>query len=159
MELVLPEGTMTWKNRGSQSTLDIFFLSKEIEDAVTCCQPADELEASSDHILIHTQLSIQSGLEETIVPNRQWKRANWNEVNKTLNAEPVTLSAKYSDLNSRQTIDHGESLITSIIQKVIRDTIPNANPSRFAKPYWTYQCSEAAKETQKARRKCKKSWL
>ncbi|KAI0991993.1 hypothetical protein K3495_g16193, partial [Podosphaera aphanis] len=48
MELALPEGTITWENRGSQSTLDLVFLSKELEDSVTTCQPANELEASSD---------------------------------------------------------------------------------------------------------------
>ncbi|KAI1003132.1 hypothetical protein K3495_g5078 [Podosphaera aphanis] len=71
MELVLPEGTITWSNRGSQSTLDLVFLSQELEDPVTICQPASELEASSDHIPISTQLSIQPNIEEEQKPPPQ----------------------------------------------------------------------------------------
>ncbi|KHJ32561.1 hypothetical protein EV44_g4324 [Erysiphe necator] len=59
MELVLPEGTITWSNRGSQSTLDLIFIFKELEDSVTRCELAKELEASSDHIPITTQLTIK----------------------------------------------------------------------------------------------------
>ena len=58
MELVFPEGTITWNNRGSQSTLNLVFLSKELEEEVKTCQLDSNIEASSDHILISSQISI-----------------------------------------------------------------------------------------------------
>lgn len=91
-----------------------------------------------------------------MVPCCQRKKQNWDEVNKLLHAELLTLRAKHSDLESRQAIDYRVTLVTSIIQKLISNTIPNANPSRYAKTYWTYQCSEAVKNARRARREWKK---
>lgn len=156
MKLVLPEETITWSKRGSQSTLDLIFLSKELEDAVICCQPASELEASSDHIPITTQLSIQSPLKEEPVPYRQWKKANWEEFNKRLETGLIEMRANHEILDSRQIIDYRVTCTTETIQKIISQTMPYARPSRFAKPYWTTQRSEAVKETRKAWRKWKK---
>lgn len=59
MELILPEGTVTWKNKGNQSTIDLVFLSKELEDTVIGYHIAEELEASSDHLPVFTELRIQ----------------------------------------------------------------------------------------------------
>ncbi|KAI0991245.1 hypothetical protein K3495_g16942, partial [Podosphaera aphanis] len=164
MELALPEGTITWSNRGSKSTLDLVFLSKKLEDSVKSCQPDSELEASSDHIPISTQLSIQPNISEEPVPRPQWKKADWNEVNKRLSAKLLDLRADNFPLNTRQAIDQRVATITKAIQKTVEETIPKAKPSRFAKPYWNTQCSEAVKDTRKARRKWKKlsteeSWI
>ncbi|KAI0991034.1 hypothetical protein K3495_g17153, partial [Podosphaera aphanis] len=155
MELVLPEGTITWSNRGSQSTLDLVFLSKELEDLVTICQPASELEASSDHIPISTQLSIQPNIEEEQKPPPQWKKADWNKVNTKLAAKLLEVKRGNFPLDSKEEIDQRVSLITKAIQKTIQETIPMAKPSKFAKPYWTRQCSEVVRETRKARRNWK----
>ena len=164
MELVLPEGTITWSNRGSQSTLDLIFLSKELEDLVTNCQPASELEASSDHIPISTQLTIQPNIEDEPKLSPQWKKADWDEFNKLLAIKLLELKAEDLCLDSQEAVDQRVTSITNVIQKIIQETIPKAKPSKFAKPYWTDQCSEAVKETRKARRNWKRlgteeSWI
>lgn len=56
MELILPKGTSIWKSIGSQSTLDLNFLSMALEDTVMRCHTAESLDASSDHIPINTTL-------------------------------------------------------------------------------------------------------
>ncbi|KAI0995171.1 hypothetical protein K3495_g13010, partial [Podosphaera aphanis] len=76
IELILPEGTITWSNRGSQSTLDLTFVSKDLEDKIAECQPANELEASSDHIPICTGILIQPEAKEEQAPRPQWKKAD-----------------------------------------------------------------------------------
>lgn len=164
MELVLPEGTVTWSNRGSQSTLDLVFLSKDLEEFVTFCQPANELEASSDHIPIWTQLSIRPKVIEEPEPRPQWKKANWDKFNKILVARLIELRNEEFYLDSRQAIDQRVLSITAAIQATIKETVPIAKPSKFSKPYWTTQCSEAVKATRKARRNWKRlgtdeSWI
>lgn len=164
MELVLPEGTITWSNRGSQSTLDLVFLSKELEGLVATCQPACELEASSDHIPISTQLIVQASSEDEVKPCPQWKKADWDEFNVRLDAKLMELKEYNFDLDSHEAIDQRVSSITKTIQKIIQEIIPIAKPSKFAKPYWTNQCSEAVKDTRKARRKwqslgTEESWI
>ncbi|KAI1003131.1 hypothetical protein K3495_g5077 [Podosphaera aphanis] len=57
-----------------------------------------------------------------------------------------------SSLDSKEEIDQRVFLITKAIQKVIQETIPTAKPSKFAKPYWTSQCTDVVRETRKARR-------
>ena len=37
MGLIPLEGTFTWKIRGSQSTFDLTFISKELEDTIIAC--------------------------------------------------------------------------------------------------------------------------
>ncbi|KAI1003707.1 hypothetical protein K3495_g4497 [Podosphaera aphanis] len=164
MELALPERTITWNNRGSEGTFDIVFLSKELEDSVISRQPDSELEASSDHIPISTQLSIQPNISEEPEPRPRWKKADSNEVNKRFSAKLLDLRAEYIPLNNRRAIDQRVVTITKAIQKTVEGTIPKAKPSRFAKSYWNAQCSEAVKDTRKARRKWKKlsteeSWI
>ncbi|KAI1002563.1 hypothetical protein K3495_g5635 [Podosphaera aphanis] len=164
MEQALPDGTITWKNSGSESTLGLVFLSKELKDSVISCQPDSELEASSDHIPMSKQFSIQPKISEEPEPRSQWKKADWNEVNKRLSAELLDLRAENIPLNSRQAIDQRVATITKAIQKMVEETIPKTKPSGFAKPYWNAQCSEAVKDTRKARRQWKnlgteQSWI
>ncbi|KAI1001176.1 hypothetical protein K3495_g7023 [Podosphaera aphanis] len=164
MELALPEGTITWNNRGSQSTLDLVFISKDLEGSIITCQPDTKLEASSDHIPISMLLSIQTHVKEDPGPCTQWKKADWDVVNKRLTAKLSEMRAKNSVLDSRQAIDQRVTSITKVIQNIVKESIPIARPSQYAKPYWTTQCSEAVKNTRKARRRWKhlgteESWV
>ncbi|KAI0995875.1 hypothetical protein K3495_g12307 [Podosphaera aphanis] len=80
MELILPKGTITWKSRGSQSTLDLIFVSKPLEEMVVKCQTSTELEASSDHIPVQTELLIEILRKAEEEPRPQWKKAKWDIV-------------------------------------------------------------------------------
>ena len=60
MEFILPKGTIIWMSRGSRSTLDLTFVSKEFDGTILECQPANELEVSSDHIPIQTKLNLKA---------------------------------------------------------------------------------------------------
>ncbi|KAI0999743.1 hypothetical protein K3495_g8454 [Podosphaera aphanis] len=158
MELIFPEGTITWSNKGSQSKPDLTFVSKNLEDTVTKCLPANELEASSDHIPICPEILIQPEVQEEQAARLQWKKANWEAVDRSLAAELRLLERESHSLNSRETIDQRVVSITEIIQVTIKETIPRARPSSFAKPYWTSECSKAVKDTRKAR-KSGKVWV
>ncbi|KAI0998157.1 hypothetical protein K3495_g10034 [Podosphaera aphanis] len=155
LELILPEGTITWSNRGSQSTLDLTFVSKNLEDTVTKCLPANELEASSDHIPICTEMLIQPEVQKEQAARPQWKKADWEAVNRSLAAKLRLLERERHSLNSPETIDQRVISITEITQVTIKETIPGARPSSLAKPYWTSESSKAVKDTRKARRKWK----
>lgn len=91
MELILPEGLITWKSRGSQSTLDLAFVSKELEDNVMKCHQAEELESSSDHIPICTELNIEPPKKSKAPPRPQWKRADWDTINQMLDRRLRTI--------------------------------------------------------------------
>ncbi|KAI0995164.1 hypothetical protein K3495_g13016 [Podosphaera aphanis] len=42
---------------------------------------------------------------------------------------------------------------TEAIQNLITELIPKAKPSKYAKPYWTKECSQVVKDARKARRR------
>ncbi|KAI1004864.1 hypothetical protein K3495_g3359 [Podosphaera aphanis] len=102
-------------------------------------------------VCLSQQLSIQPNIEEEQKPP-QWKKANWNKVNTKLAAKLIELKRGNSSLDSKEEIDQRVFSITKAIQKVIQETIPTAKPSKFAKPYWTSQCTDVVKETRKAKR-------
>uniref|UniRef100_A0A9Q8L8Q9 Endonuclease/exonuclease/phosphatase domain-containing protein n=1 Tax=Passalora fulva TaxID=5499 RepID=A0A9Q8L8Q9_PASFU len=70
MALVTPKGTETWKARTSASTIDLCFLSRELEERLVQCRPNYALEASSDHIPIQTTLGVKAIEEPANEPRR-----------------------------------------------------------------------------------------
>ena len=55
-------------------------------------------------------------------------------------------------LNTQQAIDQRAAQLTTAIQDTVREHIPLAKPSQFAKGYWTEACTQAVREARKARR-------
>lgn len=164
MELILPEGTVTWMRRGSKSTLDLAFVSKELEDSILECHPADELEASSDHIPILTKLRIKPPTQKTEEPRTQWKKADWEKVNQRLSTKLEELTRSRTPLSTTEAIDQRVAKITRIIHQTAEELIPKVKPSTYAKPYWTTECSRLVKEARKARRRwttegSEESWI
>ncbi|KAI1005378.1 hypothetical protein K3495_g2839 [Podosphaera aphanis] len=164
IELILPISTITWKSRGSQSTLDLSFDSKALENKVIECQPADDLEASSDHIPISTQLHLKPAIEAIRQARPQWKKADWDEVNKRLALQLLEKVGDNNQLKNREAIDRRLDTITNTVKDVVKTLIPRTKPSEFSIPYWTKECSEAVKQARKARRywtqfKTEGSWI
>ncbi|KAI0998166.1 hypothetical protein K3495_g10025 [Podosphaera aphanis] len=152
MELILPKGTITWKNRGFLSTLDLVFLSKESVNTVLECSPADELEASSDHIPLCTKLRIEPAGQTEAEPRPQWKKADWERINQILTAKLEDLTHRGDNLSSPEAIDQQTEAITKAVQETVEELVPKAKPSKFALSYWTKECSRVFREARKARR-------
>ena len=56
MELGLPEGSITWQNRGFQSAIDLVFLTKGAYKAMSKCGVREDLDLGSDHLPVVTEL-------------------------------------------------------------------------------------------------------
>lgn len=74
MALALCRGLVMWKSRGSQSTLDLFFVSESLEKTVVQCNTADELESSSEHLPLLIELRIILPKDPDPTPNRNGRR-------------------------------------------------------------------------------------
>ncbi len=79
MELTLPENSITWQARKSQSTIDLVFTSTIVRNLIQSCQTRQDLQHGSDHIPIVTEIEVDM---QDIVPRkrRAWKTAKANEV-------------------------------------------------------------------------------
>ncbi|KAI1005137.1 hypothetical protein K3495_g3081 [Podosphaera aphanis] len=79
--------------------------------------------------------------------------ADWEVVNKRL-AENLMVTIKIdSQLLTIRDIDQRVVDITVAIQKTVDEVIPKEKPSRYAKPYWTKECTRLIKEARRARRR------
>ena len=84
MELILPQGTVTWRSGNSMSTLDLTFATSGIAEQTLQCQPCEELDSDSDHIPIITSIetSVPQQTERPAQP--QWRKADWEKVRECL---------------------------------------------------------------------------
>ena len=143
--LILLKGLITRRSRGSQSTLDLSSMSNSLVNSVTAWKPAVDPEASSDHIPFITQIQVESITQVQQQPRPQWKKADWEEVNRRLALKLSRLSTNRLELNFSDSVYQRLSAIT----QAIKEAIPTTRLSTFAKPYWTKECSEALKEARK----------
>lgn len=152
MKLILPKGKITWMSRGIQSTLDLVFVSQELEGSILECRPANELEASSDHVPICTKLNLKAVEEVKRSPRLQWKGVDWEKTNARLAWKLREIRCGTDQPNSQDAIDEQTIAITQAIQETMKETISKCRPSPSAKLYWTKEYSEAVKDARRARR-------
>jgi hypothetical protein len=162
LQLILPQGTVTWRSGNSMSTLHLSFATSGITEQVLQCQLCEELDSDSDHVPIITSI-------ETLVPQQtecpaqpQWRKANWEKVCKRLKHRLEGLNQEHlndfggSDkrqANDLEALDKRVVLLQTVIQDTVRDTIPLANPSRWVRTGWSDECTETVKRARRARRK------
>ena len=86
LALVTPRGTTTWRARGSQSTIDLIFLSQQIETRMTKCIPRLDLAQSSDHIPMELTLDIRP--QHYVPPRRRcWKKLDIERLQRALDGK------------------------------------------------------------------------
>lgn len=162
MELILPQGTVTWRSGGSMSTLDLAFATPRIAEQVLRCQPCEELDSDSDHVPIITSI-------ETTVPQQverpaqpQWRKADWKKVRECLIHRLEGLNQDHRSelgdserrhVNELEALDERVTQLQKVIQDTISDTIPLARPFRWARTGWSDDCTESVKRARRARRK------
>ena len=73
--LALPRGTITRDYQGSQTTIDLSFVTDSLANRIMSCGVDEEMENSSDHLPIKTILNLETQKE----PERSWRR-NWKAI-------------------------------------------------------------------------------
>ncbi|KAI0990708.1 hypothetical protein K3495_g17479, partial [Podosphaera aphanis] len=73
-------------------------------------------------------------------------------INQILTAKLEDLTRRGDNLSSLEAIDQQTDAITKAVQETVEELVPKAKPSKFAKPYWTKECSQVVREARKARR-------
>ena len=78
MELGLPQGSVTWRSRGTQSAIDLSFFIENVYRAMASCKVELELDFGSDHLPV--QIEMEWAWEE-LEPRRKrsWKRVEIKE--------------------------------------------------------------------------------
>ena len=151
MTLGLPEGTVTWRDRGSQSAIDLSFLTRGAYEALLGCEAEPDLSYGSDHIPV--QIRLEWTWEEFVQRKRRaWKRAGLEETRKDIQAQTDILARILGrlPLDINENLDTYTQLLIKALREIADSTIPNAKPFEGSKPYWNAACERVTKASGKA---------
>ena len=69
IDLALPEDSVTWRARGSESTIDLIFTTPRLIEAVISCKVRPDLQTGSDYLPVYIELDLTT--EETPAVSRR----------------------------------------------------------------------------------------
>lgn len=143
MELGLPEKVITWQNRGSQSAIDLIFLTGRAHDALVKCGIREDLDMGSDHLPIITELEWNWN-ECQIRQRRAWKRIEIEATKQEIqgHARVLNIVMERYLVNTEEAIDLCVEKLITALQEIIEETIPYKEPYEGAKSYWNLACSK-----------------
>lgn len=145
LELTTPEGTVTWKARGTHSTIDLTFVTSTLENRVLRCDTREDLAQLSDHFPVELTLDLQT---KKFAPERKrnWKKLNESKLLDFLDGKSI----QTMDLTTRQRIDIAVSETTRILTEAIETSVPWTNRSQFGNSFWTTECADAVRDSKRA---------
>ena len=153
MEIGLPEGSVTWQGRGSQSAIDLSFLSPGVHNALLRCGIQKELDFGSDHLPILTELEWDC---QPANPRRRraWRRAELQETREDIEAQADILNAvmRRHQLETKEDIEAYADKLVVTLQEIADNTIPDTAPFAGSKSYWNAACERTTKAAKKALR-------
>lgn len=144
LQLATPKGTITWRARGTQSTIDLSFLSQTLETRLTKCLPRPDLTQLSDHIPIETTLSIHPQLF-VADRKRSWKKMDVERLREELKDKVPNLP-----VNTDEQIDARICELTRAITDAVDKSTPWARVGTVSKDYWTEECDVTTREARRA---------
>ena len=147
MSLLNPKGTITWRERGSETTIDLAFGSRGVAGAVTSCSTREDLRHGSDHIPVQTTLDWAYDETPSPAPRRAWKTVDSDNV--TAKARAVASQIPLGTLTTADQIDSFVGEIMAALDEVIKETVPMEKPSKRAKTYWNEACTKATDTAKK----------
>jgi ribonuclease HI len=133
---LLPRGTKTWQNRGTESTIDIILASTELAEDRLICQisPTDH---GSDHRAIQTTFDIEAPIRTT-TSRLLFKNAPWKEI-KT----QVATALQYIPVGGP--VQWQTDRLMEAVTEAIYALTPRAKPSLYAKRWWTMDLTKLRK--------------
>jgi exonuclease III len=142
LELATPQGTVTWRSRGTHSTIDLTFVSETLASKIIKCQPRLDIAQSSDHLPIETTINIRP--QTFVNPRRRcWKKLDVERLRETLDRSVI----QNGPLDTNTQIDTRIHELTQTVTNAIEECVPWAHPSNHANEYWSEECAEAVHRT------------
>ncbi len=129
LQLILPSGTITYRARSVETTLDLVFVSQNLENSQIACDVANDMDNDSDHLPVRTVLNLSVAPKE-IKQARIWDKMNEELLLRILRSElPIPHTSE-----SRDEIDHTATLISIALQKAIEAAVPLSKESPRSVP-------------------------
>jgi len=148
LQLLLPPGTITYRARAAESTLDLTFVSQGLESTQQMCQVASEMDNDSDHLPVRTVLDLNLTPKE-VRQSRLWDKMDEALLLRMLRSE---LSIPHYP-DSKDEIDHTTTLISKALQKAIEAAVPLSRGCSRSVTGWNQECKDVQMECKRLRRR------
>ncbi|KAI3054438.1 hypothetical protein CBS147353_11440 [Aspergillus niger] len=148
LALLYEAGTVTFRSRGSESTIDLSLATPRLKDSLIRYLPRDDLDHDSDHIPLETILAKPTH-ERTLPEKWNWELADQERLHRVLAQNVPELTT----LNTEQDIDNAIKAIVSAILVAVKESTPKVRVSPRSLPGWTRECKEAQQLARRLRRR------
>jgi len=148
LQLLLPPGTITYRARAAESTLNLVFVSQSLKSTQIMCHVAPEMNNDSDHLPVRTVLDVN------LIPREFRQSRLWNKMNEALLLRVIhsELPIPHS-LNSKDDIDHTTALINGAFQMAIEASVPLSRGCPRSVTGWSQECKDIQLECKRLRRR------
>lgn len=147
LSLLLPEGTITREQNTQRTTIDLVWATERLAEHLRRCGVRPDLHQGSDHLPIATELDLEVTDNREKKPRKSWKQLNQEKLQEKLRIYmPYTRSMRNTD-----EIDTFAETLISAIQRAAEEATPNARITKYSKPFWTLDCSEAVRQARSKR--------
>ena len=175
LELVLPQGEITWARNHVKSTIDLIFATSIVSRDVISCRTRPELGTGKDHYPIFTTVNLRvektaqierfalkrldkAGFLGTLLADLKQRRFLPNDI--TLKDDGSIDNPR--DVQRERLSDHGEiedavKGLTQSITQAMEKHCPKAKPSKFERRGWSHKCTELVRKQRRARRQATRS--
>ncbi len=119
LELVTPRGMTTWRARGTESTIDLTFISQTLVTRLQKCVTRHDLAQLSDHIPIETSINLYVQQQDVTQRKRSWKKMDGEKLITALQGQVVD-----SPIHTNLQIDTRIYEITQALQNAIEASTP-----------------------------------
>ena len=120
--LALPRGTITRDYQGSQTTIDLLFVTDLLANRIMSCGVDEEIENSSDHLPIKTILNLEIQKEPERPRRRNWKAMDVEKFKNTLLAKVPDLLL--NKIVGRQRIEEYTKELFYTMEEAVEESTP-----------------------------------
>lgn len=136
---MLPPGTITYIERGFQSTIDLVFGSRQTRENIIKCDKSQEHDHDSDHMPISSEWNLQ--LKEKIeIPWLQFKKTDIGKLCKILSQDLCILP--WLPILSETELDSQVELLIKIIVRAMNKSTPKQRLCARSMPGFDEECKE-----------------
>jgi hypothetical protein len=146
--LLYETGTVTFRARDSESTIDLSLATPRLQDSLIRCLPQHDLDHDSDHIPLETVLA-KPTRGRTFPEKWNWELTDQERLHRVL----IQNLPELTTLITEHDIDNATQAIVSAILIAVNESTPKTRASPRSIPGWTKECKEAQQLARRLRRR------
>jgi len=158
LQSLLPPGTVTWNHQslGYKSCIDVILANHALADKMAKCRLADT-DHGSDHWAIEAVFDPPEGRKgiagDTSAPTKlMYNRTDWSRVNKEIE-ERLPATPEAGAQNTEEDLERLAQMFGRVVRTAVINHTPRAQPSPYAKRWWTEELTILRRAMTAARNK------